>query len=162
MLYHVSLEADDPRHVAQIFAEIWGGVAMPFHPVGEDSWCAFAGDERNTMIEFYPRGCELYETPGDADAHGAVSPNPRRHNGTHVALATDLDLEGVLRIAAREGWPAKYRKRDGVFGVIEMWVEGCQMVEWLTPSMVVEYLDHVTVDGWARAVGQAREMRMAA
>ena len=29
MLFHVSLEADDPRHVAHVFAEIFGGAAAP-------------------------------------------------------------------------------------------------------------------------------------
>jgi hypothetical protein len=45
-----------------------------------------------------------------------------------------------MAIAAREGWPAKYRKRGGAFGVIELWIEGRQMMEMLTAEMQAEYL----------------------
>jgi hypothetical protein len=55
-----------------------------------------------------------------------------------------LDQEGVLAIAHREGWAAKYRKRGGVFGVIELWIEGRQMLEVLTPDMQAEYLAAMT------------------
>lgn len=33
MLFHLSIDADDPRHVAEVIAELWGGVATPFPPV---------------------------------------------------------------------------------------------------------------------------------
>ena len=33
MLFHLSLEADDPRHVAEIVAELWQGAAAPFPAV---------------------------------------------------------------------------------------------------------------------------------
>jgi hypothetical protein len=45
-----------------------------------------------------------------------------------------------MAIATREGWPAKYRKRGGLFGVVELWIEGRQMIEVLTPEMQSEYL----------------------
>jgi hypothetical protein len=63
-----------------------------------------------------------------------------RFNPTHGAIATGLDRDAVLAIAAREAWPAKYRKRGGMFGVIELWIEGRQMMEVLTPEMQSEYL----------------------
>ena len=49
MLYHLSIEADDPGHVADVFAEIWGGVALPFPSVIDGSWVALAGDERGRL-----------------------------------------------------------------------------------------------------------------
>ena len=151
MLYHLSIEADEPCRVATVFAEIWGGVAMPFPPVAEGSWVAFSGDERSTIIEVYPRGTELHQAEGAADAVG-IPATPRRHNATHFAMATNHDLATILGIAKREGWPAKYCSRGGKFGVIEMWVEGCQMVEVLTPAMQQEYLDAVTIENWMRMV----------
>ena len=81
----------------------------------------------------------LRETPGDADAHGEAS-GIDRFAAVHGAMATPLDQDEVLAIAAREGWPAKYRKRGGMFGVIELWIEGRQMMEILTPDMQAEYL----------------------
>ena len=56
------------------------------------------------------------------------------------AIGTELTADQIFAIARREGWPAKYRKRGGAFGVIELWVEGWRMVEVLTPEMQQEYL----------------------
>jgi len=149
MLYHLSIEADEPCRVATVLAAIWGGVAMPFPPVAQGSWVAFCGDERSTVVEVYPRGTELHEAEGGADAVG-IAGKPRRHNATHFAMATNYDFETILAVAEREGWPAKYCSRGGKFGVIEIWVENCQMVEVLTPEMQRQYLDTVTIENWKR------------
>jgi hypothetical protein len=153
MLFHVSIEADEPCRVATVFAEIFGGVAMPFPPVAEGSWVAFAGDERSTIIEVYPRGTELHQS--DEGAVG-LAREPRRHNATHFAMASNLDEATILGIARREGWPAKYCSRGGKFGLIEVWVEGCQMVEVLTPEMQAEYLGAVTIENWMRLLEAGR------
>ena len=145
MLFHVSIEADDPKHVAEVIAQIWQGEALPFPAVIEGSWAALAGDDRGTLIEFYPRGTELH--PTDGDAIGLLSAH-RRHNPTHMAIATSLDEEAVFAICKREGWEAKYCKRGGVFGVIEIFMEGFQMIEVLTPEMQREYLDAITIPNW--------------
>lgn len=160
MLFHVSIEADDPRHVAEVIAEFWGGEALPFPAVTEGSWIAFSGDDRGTQIEVYPRGTEIHEVPGDHDATG-VQGAPRRHNATHMAIATTLSQEEVLAIAKREGWPAKYRRRGGAFGVLEIFIEGCQMIEVLTAEMQREYVAAVTIPNW-RTMLQALERRAAA
>lgn len=155
MMFHVSIEADDPRRVAEIFAEIWGGEALPFPSVTPGSWVALAGDDRGTMIEVYPRGTEIHAGPGHLDAVG-VRVLPRRHNATHMAIATSLDMDEVIAICDRAGWPAKYCKRGGVFGVIEIFAEGCQMVEVLTEEMQREYLGAISIENWKRMLqGQA-------
>ena len=128
------------KHVAEVFAEIWNGRAVPFPPVAVGSWMAIAGDDRNNLIEVYPRGTELVEVHGDADAQGEAAGAPRPHSPTHLAIGTKMTTDEVLALAQREGWPAKYRKRGGAFGVIEMWVEGWRMIEVLTPEMQQEYL----------------------
>jgi hypothetical protein len=126
--------------VAEVFAEIWKGRAVPFTPVVVGSWMALAGDERNNLIEVYPRGTELVEVPGDADAKGVDAAAARPFSPTHMAIGTQRTADEIYAIARREGWPAKYRKRGGAFGVIELWVEGWRMVEVLTPEMQLEYL----------------------
>lgn len=165
MIYHVSIDADDPRRVAEVFAELWGGTIVPFPPVSTGSWMALAGDARNTALEVYPRGTELHEGEGDADGYGATGA-PDRRSATHVALATEMTADQVFAIAAREGWPAKYRKRGGAFGVIELWVEGCRMMEVLTPEMQAEYISDQTVALLGRfaeiAPAQAAQPAMAA
>ena len=153
MLFHVSIEADDPQHVAEVIAEFWGGEALPFPSVIDGSWVALAGDERATLVEVYPRGTELH--PTDGDAVGILAAH-RRHNPVHIAIATSLSSDLVFAICKREGWEAKYRKRGGAFGVIEIFVEGCQMVEVLTPEMQQEYVDMITIPNW-KAMLRARQ-----
>lgn len=158
MLFHMSIAAQDPRHVAGVFAELWGGEVFPFPPVGEGSWIALAGDDRGTAIEVYPADVVLRESEGDADAHGEYT-GRSGYTATHAAIATELTSEAVLAIAQREGWPAKYRKRGDMFGVIEMWVEGVQMIEVLTPEMQQEYLASMKLEDW-RAMRDAMAMRV--
>jgi hypothetical protein len=105
-----------------------------------------AGDDRNSLVEVYPRGTGLVEVEGDADGVGV--PGEGGLSATHFAMATPLEQQDVFEIAGREGWPAKYRKRGGVFGVIEVWIEGDRMVEVLTADMQREYLAAMQVGRW--------------
>lgn len=159
MLFHLSIEADDPQRTAEVLAEIWRGTALPFPPVGVGSWMAFHGADNGTMIEVYPRGTVLTET--DSDAVGTIG-EQRRANATHFAMSTDLPLERIHEIAAREGWTSKYCRRGGKFGVIEVWIDGCQMIEVLTPEMQREYLDCVTVENWTRMLEAGPPQALAA
>ena len=147
MLFHMSIAAKDPRHVAGVIAEFWGGEALPFPPISDDGWIVMAGDERGSAMEVYPADTVLREAEGDADAYGEATGRDVFTPG-HGALATPLDRDAVLAIAAREGWPAKYRKRGGMFGVIELWIEGRQMMELLTPEMQDEYRSTMTIANW--------------
>jgi hypothetical protein len=148
VIFHLSFDAENPRHVAEVIAELWGGRAIPFPPVMAGSWVAMAGDDRNTTVEIYPRGCELVEAEGDADSYGAIGGNGPR-SSTHFAMATAMSAEQVKAIGDREGWPVKYRKRGGVFGVLEFWVEGTRLIEVLTPEMQAEYLGMRMADALA-------------
>jgi hypothetical protein len=153
MLFHVSISAAEPQRVATVLAELIGGVALPFPPVSDNGWIALSDDGYRTAVEVYPLGTVLREAAGDADAHG--DPAGRDHfTATHAALGTELDCESVMVIARREGWPAKYRKRGGMFGVIELWIEGRQMFEILTPSMQAEYCATTTIDNWRRMLAE--------
>lgn len=156
MLFHLSIAAHDPQHVAQVIAEFWRGEAFPFPPVTPGSWIALAGDDRGTAIEVYPIDTVLREEEGDADATGERC-GQASFTATHAAIATPLSESEVMVIAARENWPAKYRKRGGAFGVIELWIEGRQMVELLTAEMQAEYLATMTVDNY-RAMLRAMDV----
>ena len=76
--------------------------------------------------------------------------------GALAAVATAFTQDAVLNLARREGWPAKYRRRGGVFGVIEMWIEGRQIIEVLTPQMQAEYLSAVTIPNWKQMLAAGR------
>ena len=151
MLFHLSFDAEDPRHVAEVIAELWGGRAFPFPPVGVGSWVAMAGDDRNTTVEVYPRGVELVLAEGDADSYAVAGANGAR-SSTHFAMATGMSVEQVTAIGQREGWPVKYRKRGGAFGVVEVWLEDRLMIEVLTPEMQAEYLAAMSPEGWRAAL----------
>ena len=155
MLFHLSIDADDPARVAAVLAQLLGGEALPFAPVS-GSWLASAGDERGTMIEVYPRGTILHEVGGDNDAEGYVDEFARwvRGSSTHFAIGTALTLGQVFAIAIREGWSAKYRRRGGTFGVVELWIENERMVEVLTADMQAEYL--AAMSGGERPLTLAR------
>src|SRR3974390_3365856 len=119
MIHHVSVAAKDPQRVATAIAALWRGEAFPFPPVARGSWVAHAGDARSTTFEIYPFGSELRPTEGDADAHAETNPAASRFTASHAAIASPLTDAEVFALAKREGWLAKYRKRGGLFGVIE-------------------------------------------
>ncbi len=149
MLFHLSIDAADPQRVAAVLAELFGdGAIAPFPPVAEGSWLAMAGDDRNTMVEVYPRGTELHAAEGEDDAIGITKDSGPRRSATHFAMASRLTQDAILAIAAREDWPAKYCNRGGMFGVIELWIEGTRMVEVLTAEMQAEYLAAMTIPNW--------------
>jgi hypothetical protein len=162
MLFHLSIDADDPRRIAHLLAELLGGEALPFPPVS-GGWVALAGDERSTLVEVYPRGTLLFEVKGDHDAESYVDEFAGwvRGSATHFAIATRLTLDRVLAIAEREGVSAKYRRRADAFGVIELWLEGEQMIEVLTPDMQAEYIAAMSPAGY-RALLARGEQRLAA
>jgi len=152
MIFHFSIDADDPQRVGAAIARLWRGEMFPFPPVAEGSVIVLAGDHRNSAVEIYPRGAELVPAEGDADGHAVMAAAPNGRSATHAAIASPLSLDEVLEVAADEGWPAKYRKRGGAFGVVELWLEDRLMIEVLTPEMQAEYLRAMTPDGWRAAL----------
>ena len=163
MLFHVSIDARDPRQVATVLAELFGdGEAVPFPPVTKGAWIAMARDERSTAVEVYPRGTvlrrwdERHDGGGFYDARAEALPG----SSTHFAMATRLTEEQVFAIAEREGWPAKYFKRGGPagFGLIEVWIEGEHMVEVLTGEMQAEYLAATVPEQWKKTLERAGQI----
>ena len=147
MLFHLSIEADNPQRLAQFFAEAWEGEALPIPTVTPGSWAALSGDDRGTIIEIYPRGTEIHPAEDDRDAIG-VRVAPHRYNATHMAIATAKSEADIYALCDRYGYSAKYRRRGDVFGVIEIFAEDCQMIEILTDEMQREYTGAVTIENW--------------
>ena len=153
MLLHVSIAAHDPKRVAHVLAELWGGEALPFAPVG-GAWIAMAGDARGSGIEVYPKGRAL--VPGDNQdmfqTQDQASPSP--FGSTHVAIQCAKSQSAIEAIAAREGWRAVLCSRGGMFDVIEFWLENCTLIEVLTPSMQEDYRATSSIEAWREAIGQ--------
>lgn len=163
MLFHLSIPTDDPKRVAKVLAELWQGEAFPFFPHRNESWVAFAGDDRGSAVECYPNnvlispsdeeqpvGFVLTRTAGDqAKEHQMVG--GYRRSATHAAIATPLSIDEVCAIAKREGWLARYARR-GTFGVVEFWVENAIMLEVLPPEQQREYVESQTLEKWRAAI----------
>lgn len=147
MIFHLSIPADDPAHVAAVIAELWRGESFAFPPF-PDSFTAMAGDDRCSAVEVYPRALELHPATGDSDVEARPAARPARFGACHAAIATPLSEEEVHAIARREGWTCRTLSRGGVFHVIEFWVENAFMIEVLTAPMQAEYRERVTIPGW--------------
>jgi hypothetical protein len=151
MIFHASIPADEPLHVAEVLAEIFGGEALPFPP-WPGAFVAMAGDARNTTIEVYPRGAVMIPGGGEEMVEPGVDPNPSRYGCFHLAIATALEADEVMAIGRREGWRALRLTRGGLFDVIELWVENSIMIEVMTEEMQHQYLTRVSMAGWKQMI----------
>jgi len=67
-----------------------------------------------------------------------------KETGWHLAIATQLGAEEVVRLADANG--------GGMFDVIELWVENVTLLEVLTPDMQCSYLATNTASHWRRVL----------
>jgi hypothetical protein len=146
MLHHLSIAAENPQRVANVFAELWNGASYPF-PIYPNSYGAFAGDDRGTMVEVYPMGGELH--PGHPELpEMTINTSASPYSSTHVAMSVAISQSEVERIAAREGWFTQRCDRGPFFTVLEFWVENRFLVELLPPDMGEQYVKFATKENW--------------
>lgn len=149
MIFHMSLRASDPAHVAGVLAEIWGGEAFPFHAV-PGAWITLAGDAHGTALEICPDDTVL--VPGEVAVEPDTGVKNHRHSASHVAAETALSEAEVAAIAKRENWLFRRCSR-GPFDLLELWVENRFLIELLTPDMAADYRRTMTVDNWRSWAG---------
>jgi hypothetical protein len=141
MIHHLSIAAHDPLHVSQVLAEVLQGQSIPF-PGHPGSYVALALDAQGTMIEVHPFGTALF--PGTkTDQAGSLLPNPvaSNHTAIHAAISVPVSKADIQAIADREGWRmVQCHRGDDYFDVIEFWVENQQLLEFLPPEIVTQYL----------------------
>jgi hypothetical protein len=160
---HISIGVDNPEHVANVLAELWGGVAMPFPP-SPGGFVAFADDDRGTIVELVPSDVNLVPgegLPDDAtftretvtDNHEATfvpGNEPSLFGSVHLNINSPLDEESIKAIAKREGWRCFTANRGGgLFQLIELWIENRFLLEVNTPEMTEVYRNTVTPENWA-------------
>jgi hypothetical protein len=138
MIHHISISVNDPFHVATVMAEIFKGFVVPF-PVNPGSYMTLAADEFGTAIEFYPAGSEIFPNSYQGQAGFHTNPQPAQYCAFHAAISVPISLEEIERIGDREGWRVLFASRDGVFDVVEFWLENRLMLELLTPAMAAKY-----------------------
>lgn len=137
MIHHLSIAARDPKHVADVLAEMMGGTAVPFSP-NPGSFFALQLDENGSGVEVHPAGTEL-QPSGAVGAGFAKTGAVPGYGAVHFALSVATDASKVKAVAEREGWEC-YDCNRGPFHVIEVWIENRTMVEILPPEYAREYL----------------------
>lgn len=143
MIHHVSIPAREPRHVAEVLAEVMGGHCVPFGPL-EGAYMATSGDEHGTMIEVYPDRATLDIPSNDDQVVFGDNTAPPRTWPFHLLLSVSKEREEIEAIGAREGWRAKtfgrgMKGHEPFFHVIEFWLENRLMIEVVSPEMAREY-----------------------
>lgn len=151
MIHHVSISARDPKHVADVLAELMGGRAYPFPGGVAKSFMAVSGDESGTLIEVYPEDVTLVPGTRDEQQCGCGHVEQPGYVPFHLLLSVPIGRAKVEEIGAREGWRTKYYGRGApgqkpFFHVIEFWVENRIMIEVATPDMVAEYTETIRFD----------------
>lgn len=159
MLFHISMPAKEPERVARVVAELWGGEAFPFIPLAKNgSWVAFAGDDRGSSIEFYPRGARIvpseedYPTGFTISVDEAAAADEGAFAGriaTHAAVYSPLPQDQIMALANRQGWLTRFAQR-GNFHVVEFWLENAVMLEVLPEELTKEYLATQTLENWRK------------
>jgi len=147
MIFHFSIDAEQPERVARVLAGLWACEAYPFAPVGRGSWIVISEDDKASAIEIYQRGVTLYPGEGADPVRERMIPSPS-NVAMHFAIATALSEADVCALGAREGWRTVRQSRGGRFHVIEMWIENRIMIEVLTAEMQAEYLATSTAAQW--------------
>ena len=155
MIFHFSMDADEPERVAKALAWIGSCEAYPFPPVGVGSWIVVADDGKGSAIEVYPRGVVLTPGQGAEPVQARAFPAPA-NSPMHLAVATHLNESEVCILGATEGWRTVRQSRGGQFDVIELWIENRIMIEVLTPQMQAQYVAASSPAVWRQTLEAKR------
>lgn len=160
MLYHLSFNAVDTDRTAAALAEIVGGtvVASPSPPFDPRSRFVCCWDERGTMMEIGP--LDVAWAPDEHQQSIVVDAATPARNYFHGLFLTPLSVGEVELIAKREDWPCALVD-NGPFQVINVWVEGRQLLEFTTAELLPDYLAVFGPHNKAHLDGQLRELEAA-
>ncbi|WP_035991341.1 hypothetical protein [Leptolyngbya sp. KIOST-1] len=139
MIHHMSIPAKDPHRVAQVLAELCQGSVMPFPPL-EGAYAVAAKDVYGTLFEVYPIGSEIMPGQGQDEASFCQNAHPYHFTAVHAAVSVPVSQAEIEAIAQRQGWRTLVCNRDGLFDLVEFWVENRLMLELLPPQMAEGYL----------------------
>jgi hypothetical protein len=139
MIHHISISVKNPRHVANVLAELLQGSVIPFPPL-DGAYVVIAKDAYGTMLEVYPLGSEIMPGQSQDEASFCRNAHPYHFTSVHAAISVPVSQATIEAIAKREGWRVLPCDRDGLFDLVEFWVENRLMLELLPPVMAVDYL----------------------
>lgn len=155
MINHISIAVNEPERVANVLAELWNGEVFPFPPA-PNSFFVIANDGKGTAVEVTPIDTILI--PGEGlpseenfdinvrteqyEAQFVKSEFVPQYVPTHLNINTELSEAEVKEIARREGWRVLTCNRaEGLFQLIEIWVENRFMLEVMTPEQTKRYVE---------------------
>jgi len=166
MINHISIGVHNPERVANILAELWNGIVIPFPPA-PDSYMVLANDGKGSGVEITPINTILVPGEGmppenldastlteEYEAKFVASDFAPQYVATHLNINTHLSIEDVRAIGAREGWRTLVCNRgEGLFQLVEMWIEDRFMLEVMTPEQTARYIEVTSPEFLARAFG---------
>jgi hypothetical protein len=151
MINHVSIAVDDPQRIANFIAELWDGEVFPFPPA-PNSFFVTANDGRGTAVEVIPTGTVLVPGEGlpdedDLDAmtevHEAQFVSLRtapKYVATHINISVNKSIDEIRSLAKADGWRVLVCNRgEGLFQLVEIWLEDKLMIEVMTPDQTQRY-----------------------
>ncbi len=157
MIFHLSINAHDPAKVAAVLAELLGAddiaAPSPPFPPGARMVCRF--DERGSMVEVAPVGHAFVPGPdGEVQFAPSETADGSSFHGLFMAAVSE---DRVHEIAAAAGWTSALTDA-GPFKVINVWLEGRQLIELTTPELVGDYLALYGPENREHLDGQLREV----
>ena len=174
MINHISIAVNDPERVANVLAEMWDGMVFPFPPA-PGSYFVIANDGRGTAVEITPAGTILVPGEGlpddndldtsteEYEAKFVQSDLKPMYVATHLNINTRKSIDEIREIARREGWRVLVCNRgEGLFQLIEVWVENTFMLEVMTPEQTARYVEITDPEFMAKAFAGAFEAHIAA
>jgi hypothetical protein len=167
MINHISIAVHNPKHVAEVIAELWNGMVVPFPPA-PDSFMVFANDGRGSAVEITPIDIVLEPGKGlppedifdvetrteEYEAKFVRTDNVPQYVPTHLNINTHLSIEEIKEIGRREGWRTLVCNRgEGLFQLVEMWIEDRFMLEVMTPEQTERYIEITQPEFFAEMLG---------
>lgn len=147
LIAHASIPSDHPEKAARVLAEIMNGEVTPFPPGGPESFLAWSSDGK-TFLEVIPRGRLLCYGTDEAE-YRAGDAKERRATEMHLAICVERSEADILEIAERAGWPTRSCDRgNGTFQLVEVWVDGSFLIEFLDPAQTRGYQERVSLARW--------------
>ena len=163
MINHISIGVNDPENVAKVLAELWNGIVLPFPPA-PGSFMVLANDGKGSGIEITPINTIIVPGEGLPPEDDRAAPTEEyeakfvksdfvpRYVPTHLNINTKLSINEIKTIANREGWRTLVANRgDGLFQLVEVWIEDRFMLEVKTPEQTERYIEIMSPEFIAKA-----------
>jgi hypothetical protein len=168
MINHISIAAENPERAANVIAELWNGIVIPFPPA-PNSFMVLANDGKGSGVEIIPSGTVL--VPGEGfppedgegfdietrtetyEAKFVETDSVPQYVATHLNINTHLSIEEIKQIGRREGWRVLVCNRgEGLFQLVELWIEDHFMLEVMTPEQTARYIEITSPEFFAKGL----------